>query len=110
MFCEDVFGNGGLGDVGPVKVVHAVRPYGSALQLEVVRLGIEREVPVKCQQLPSCWNAVALPLDFDVVFNFVDQNADPIPSHVLALVVEIEVLVLYFGDVELARVGSGFWR
>ena len=51
-----------------------------------------------------------LPLDFDVVFNFVDQNADPIPSHVLALVVEIEVLVLYFGDVELARGGSGFWR
>ena len=46
LFCEDVFGNGGLCDVCPVQIVHAVRPYGSALQLDVIRLGVQEEVPV----------------------------------------------------------------
>jgi len=42
-----------------------------------------------------------LPLDFDVILDFVDQDADPVPLHVPALGVEIEVLILYFGNFEL---------
>ena len=47
LLCEDVFGNGGLRDVCPVQVIHAVRSYGSALQLDVIRLRVQEEVPVR---------------------------------------------------------------
>jgi len=42
-------------------------------------------------------------LDFDVILDFVEQDADPIPFHVPALGVEIEVLILYFWNLELAQ-------
>lgn len=46
LLCEDVFGDGSLCDVRSVQVVHAVRPDSSPLQLDVIRLGVQEEVPV----------------------------------------------------------------
>jgi hypothetical protein len=42
-----------------------------------------------------------LPLDFDVILDPVDQDTDPIPSHALALGVEIKVLIVYSLNLEL---------
>jgi len=56
-----------------------------------------------------------LPLDFEIVLDFVEQDTDPIPLHVPALGVEIEVLILYFWHLELAQEvrfsddGGRFW-
>jgi len=43
------------------------------------------------------------PLEFKVIFDLVDQDVDPVPSHAPAFVVEIEVLILYFWYLELTR-------
>ena len=56
-----------------------------------------------------------IPLDFDVILDFVEQDAYPIPLHVPALGVEIEVFILYFWDLELTQNirfsddGGRFW-
>ena len=103
LLCEDIFGNGGLGDVCPVQIIHAVRPYRSTLQLDVTRIGAQGEVPAKKLMTTNPSQHCRLPLDFDVILDLVDQDTDPIPSHVLALCVKIEVLIVYFLNLELGQ-------
>ena len=45
----------------------------------------------------------SLPLDFDVILEFINQDADPVPLHVPALGVEIKVLIMYFWNLELTQ-------
>lgn len=47
-------------------------------------------------------SSLYLPLDFNIILDFVEQDADPIPPHVPALGVEIEVLILYLWNLELS--------
>jgi hypothetical protein len=61
LLCEDVFGNGRLGHVRPVEVVHAIRSHGSTLQLEIIRLRVEREVPAKIQPPQARRNTLTHP-------------------------------------------------
>jgi len=103
LHCEDIFGNGGLGDICPVQVIHAVRPYRSALQLDVTRLGTQGEVPMKKLVIVNLSQHCRSPLDLDIVLDLIDQDTDPIPPHPLALCVEIKVLIVYSLNLELGQ-------
>lgn len=101
LLCEDIFGNGSLGDICPVQVIHAVRPYRSPLQLDVTRLGAQGEVPMKKLMIVNLSQHCRLPLDLDVILDLIDQDTDSIPPHALALCVEIKVLIVHSLDLEL---------
>lgn len=41
------------------------------------------------------------PLSFKIIPELVDEHTNPIPAHVFALVMEVEILIADLGEIEL---------